>query len=94
MHEHLAVKKLSPNDLSLFPHINKNLRGQRFSSSEDTVDAFKNHVLEVSIGVKKQTQMMVVLENILSSVMLKNVKLSYGSVRFHLATPEICYASN
>ena len=44
----------------------------------------------VSIGVKKQTQMMVVHQNILSIVMLKNVKLFYGIVRFQLATPEIC----
>ena len=42
-----------------------------------------------SIGVKKQTQMMVVQQNILSNVMLKNVKLSYENVRFHLPRPDI-----
>ena len=31
----------------------------------------------------------VVHQNILSTVMVKNVKLSYGKVRFHQATPEI-----
>ena len=44
----------------------------------------------VSIGVETQTQMMVVYQNILSTVMLKNAKLSYGNVRFHLATTERC----
>ena len=39
---------LAPNDFSLFPHIKKKMRGQRFSSPEDAVEAFKNHVLEVS----------------------------------------------
>ena len=31
-------------------------------------------------------------QNILSTVMLENVKLSYGNVRLHLSTPEICQA--
>ena len=43
-----------------------------------------------SIGVEKQTQMMVVHQKILSAVMLKHIKLCYGNARFHLATPEIC----
>ena len=38
---------LAPNDFFLFPHIKNKLRGQRFSSPEDAVEAFKNHVLEV-----------------------------------------------
>ena len=38
---------LAPNDFFLFPHIKKEMRGQRFSSPEDAVEAFKNHVLEV-----------------------------------------------
>jgi len=32
----------------LFPNVKNKLRGQRFSSAEEAVDAFKNHVLEVS----------------------------------------------
>ena len=38
--------------------------------------------------------MTVVLQNMLSSVMLKNYKLSNGNVRLHLAAPEICQARN
>lgn len=38
---------LAPNDFFLFPTIKKKLRGQRFPTPEDAVDAFKNHVLEV-----------------------------------------------
>ena len=38
----------------------------------------------VSIGVQKQTQMLVVHQNILSSVMLKNGKLSDGNVSWQL----------
>ena len=36
---------LAPNDFSLFPHIKQKMRGQRFSSPEDTAGVFKNHVL-------------------------------------------------
>ena len=36
------------------------------------------------------TQMTVVHQNTLSTVMLTNDKLSNGKVRLHLATPEIC----
>ena len=68
--------------------IKKKSCGQRFSSPEDTLQ--KPCFGGVSIGVEKQTQMMVVHQNILSSVMLKNIKLFYGNVRFQLATPEIC----
>ena len=39
---------LASNDFFLFPHIKKKMRGQRYSSSEDAVEAFKNYVLEVS----------------------------------------------
>ena len=39
--------------------------------------------------MEKQTQMVVAHQNILSKVMLKNVKLSYGSVRFQLARAEM-----
>ena len=40
--------------------------------------------------VEKQTQLMVVRQNMLSSVMLENVKLFYANVSLQLATPEIC----
>ena len=38
--------------------------------------------------------MKVVRENILSSVMLKNDKLTNGNVILHLATSDICQAKN
>ena len=82
---------LAPNDFSLFPHIKKQMQGQRFSSLEDIVVVFKDHVLEVSQSEwKKPTQMMVVHQNILGTIMLKNDKLFHGNIRFQLAIPEIC----
>ena len=39
---------LAPNDFFLFPNVKNKLRGQRFSLAEDAVDAFKNHIMEVS----------------------------------------------
>lgn len=39
---------LAPNYFFLFPTIKNKLRGQRFSSPEGAVEAFKNHVLELS----------------------------------------------
>ena len=44
----------------------------------------------VSIGVEKQTQMMVVHQNILSIVVPTKDKLANGNVRLHLAIPDIC----
>lgn len=38
---------LSPNDFYTFPKIKNQLRGQRFSSPEDAVEAFKNAVMSV-----------------------------------------------
>lgn len=38
---------LAPNDFYLFPNIKNKLRGQRFSSREEAVDAFKTHVLDI-----------------------------------------------
>jgi histone-lysine N-methyltransferase SETMAR len=38
---------LAPNDYFLFPTIKNKLRGQRFSTPEEAVEAFKSHVLEV-----------------------------------------------
>ena len=46
--------------------------------------------IAISIEVEKQTQMMLVHQNILIIVMPKNVKLSNGNVRLQLATAEIC----
>ena len=37
---------------------------------------------------------MVVRQNDLSTIMLKNVKLSYENVKLHLAAPEIYQARN
>lgn len=39
---------LAPNDFFLFPYIKNKLRGQRFSTPEEAVDAFKMHVLELT----------------------------------------------
>ena len=52
------------------------MRDQRFSSPEDIVVVFKNHVLEMSPVEWKNKQMMVVHQNILITVMLENDKLS------------------
>ena len=45
--ELMAYPLYSPNltskDFSLLTHIKTNMRGQRFSSPEDTVGVFKNH---------------------------------------------------
>ncbi|CAH1976293.1 unnamed protein product [Acanthoscelides obtectus] len=38
---------LSPNDFLTFPKIKNRLRGQRFHSPEEAVDAFKNAVLDL-----------------------------------------------
>ena len=72
------------------------MRGLRFSSPEDAAEAFvqKPCFGVVSVGVEKQTPMMVVHQNILSSIMLKNVKLFNGNARFQLTTTEICQARN
>ncbi|CAG5037521.1 unnamed protein product [Parnassius apollo] len=37
---------LSPNDVYTFPKIKNKLRGQRFSSPEEAVDAYKSAILE------------------------------------------------
>ena len=44
--------------------------------------------------MEKQKQMMVVQQNVLSTIMLKNIKLSDENVSLQLATPEICQAIN
>lgn len=38
---------LAPNDFYLFPSVKNKLRGHRFSTREEAVDAFKMHVLEI-----------------------------------------------
>ena len=39
--------ELAPNDLFLFPYVKNKMRGQRFSTSEKPVDAFRMHILEI-----------------------------------------------
>ncbi|CAK9815952.1 Histone-lysine N-methyltransferase SETMAR [Anthophora plagiata] len=39
---------LAPSDFFLFPYVKNKLRGQRFSTPEEVVDAFKMHVFEIS----------------------------------------------
>ena len=51
---------LASNDFALFAHIKKKMR-DRFSSPEDTVGLLKTHFFGgVSIGVEKQSQVIVV----------------------------------
>lgn len=39
---------LAPNDFFLFPYIKKKMRGIRFSTPEEAVETFKNHVFEIT----------------------------------------------
>ena len=38
---------LEPKYFFLFPHVKNKMRGQRFSTSEEAVDAFRMYVLEI-----------------------------------------------
>ena len=38
---------LTPNGLFLFPYLKNKMRGQRFSTPEEAVNAFRMHVLEI-----------------------------------------------
>ena len=38
---------LAPNDFFLFPYVKNKMRGQRFLTSKEVVDAFRMHVLEI-----------------------------------------------
>ncbi|GBP68206.1 Histone-lysine N-methyltransferase SETMAR [Eumeta japonica] len=38
---------LAPNGFYLFPSVKNKLRGQRYSSRKEPIDAFKVHVLEI-----------------------------------------------
>lgn len=38
---------LDPNDFILFPYVKNKLRGERFTTPEDAVEAFKTHVSEI-----------------------------------------------
>ena len=52
---HLAYSPdLVPNDFYLFPHIKNKLRGQRYSTPEEAVNAFKIHVLEIPESERKK----------------------------------------
>ena len=44
----LFIPDLAPNDFFLFPHVKNKMRGQRFSTLEEAVDAFRIHVFEIS----------------------------------------------
>ena len=38
---------LTPNDFFLFPYVKNEVRGQRLSTPEEAIDAFRMHVLEI-----------------------------------------------
>ena len=38
---------LAPNEFFLFPYVKNKMKGQRFSTLEEKVDAFRMHVLEI-----------------------------------------------
>ena len=38
---------LAPIDFVLFPYVKNKMRGQRFSTPEEAVDAFRMHVVEI-----------------------------------------------
>ena len=38
---------LAPNDIFLFPYVKNKMRGLRFSTPEEGVDAFRMHVLKI-----------------------------------------------
>ena len=84
---------LAPNDFFLFPHIKKNAWSTIFVARRCFWSVQSPCFGDVFIGVEKQTQMMVVHQNILSTVMLKNHILSNGNVRSVpvLTIPEICH---
>ena len=51
---------LAPNDFFLFPYVENKMRGQRVSTLEKGVDAFRMYVLEIgSIGVAKELRQLV-----------------------------------
>ena len=45
---------LSPNDFFLFPRVKNKLRGQRFTTPEEAVEAYKSHVLRIPPSEWKQ----------------------------------------
>ena len=51
---------LEPNDFFLFPYVKNEMRGQRFSTPKEEVNAFRMHVLEdISIRVTKVLRQLV-----------------------------------
>ena len=38
---------LAPNDIFFSPYVKNKIRGQRFSTPEEVVDAFRMHILEI-----------------------------------------------
>ena len=43
----LYSSDVAPNDFFLFPYVKNKMRGQRFLTPEEAVDAFRMHVLEI-----------------------------------------------
>ena len=85
---------LTPYDFFLFQHISKKCVVYDFHRQKLLLKRSKPCFGDVSIGVDEQSQMMLVRQKMLSTIMLKNDKLSNGNVRLQLTTPEICQASN
>ena len=85
---------LAPNDFFWCPHIKKKYPVNDFRHQKILLKRSKRMFWRCLNRSVKQIQMMVVHQNILSAVMLKNYKLSNGNVRLHLETPEICQTRN
>lgn len=75
----------APNNFFLFPNIKNKLRGQRFLSVEEAVEAFKIHVLEVTEADWKDA--MIIGSNACKSVLIlkrnifKSNKVSFNKNR-------------
>ena len=48
MSQPLYNPNFAANNFFLFPYVKNKMRGQRFATSEETVDAFRVHVLEIA----------------------------------------------
>ena len=81
---------LASKDCFLFQHIKKNAWSTIFVTRRYYQSVQKPCFVGVSIEVEKQAQIMLVYQNILSTIMLKNVNLFNGKLGFHLATADIC----
>ena len=82
---------LTSNDLFLFPH----MRGQRFSSPEDAVEAFKKRVLEISPSVCLDKWLERMLEKTLKTIkqfLMKNIRIFIIRPEIYRATLVLEYA--